>query len=169
MAGTNGQVTIKLAYPVVVDAVSIDHVSSDIVPDQTTAPKHIKIVGYPSCDSDDVDCLALGFDMGDPIDVAEIMYDVESGTSVQTFESNYAKAIRSLPTPELGDDQGDGPVTDESKIDTPGSCSVTGATSCSAPPRRSVAGVTINVLGNWGHHDFTCLYRVRIHGEGDNM
>ena len=170
MAGTNGQVTFKLAYPVVVDAVSIDHVSKDIVPAgrHTTAPKHIRVVGYPPCESNDLECLALGFDMSNPIDVAQIMYDVESGKSVQTFESNYAKATSNLPRetkPGVG--EGDSPENNEFEVDAPGTCSGTEATSCSAPPRTSVVGVTINVLGNWGNDDFTCLYRVRIHGETD--
>jgi SUN domain-containing protein 1/2 len=24
--------------------------------------------------------------------------------------------------------------------------------------------ITIEVVSNWGHEDFTCLYRVRVHG-----
>jgi SUN domain-containing protein 1/2 len=185
MAGPNGHVTIQLAYPVVVDAVSVDHVSWDIVPDgqHMTAPKNVKVVGYPPCDDDDddVDCKSLGFDMSDPIDVAQFVFDVESGEGVQTFESNYAKALNSLPKldMQLGgghDDDVDGGTeghgqqrTDAFRVDHgPGSCSsASEATSCSSPPRVRVAGLTIHVLDNWGHPDFTCLYRVRIHGEKD--
>jgi len=165
MKGSSGQVVLKLARPVVVEAVSIDHVARGIVPEgkRNSAPKHLKIIGYPPCDYDDNDdddddkkCKALGFDMYDPLDIADIHYDL-AGRSVQTFESHYAKAMASLPNHDLV-------VSDEGE--QPGSCSV--QTSCSAPPRISVAAVAVNVLENWGNQDFTCLYRVRLHGDPDD-
>ncbi len=168
VAGTSGQVTLKLAYPVIVDAVSIDHVARAIIPkgQHRSAPKHVNVVGYPPCENNDVICSALGFDMSDPTDIAHIMYDVEGRQSVQTFESNYAKAVNSLAKPHLGDDAGDGKA-DHSDLEEHGSCSSVKATSCNAPPRIRVAGLTIHVLENWGNPDFTCLYRVRVHGEAD--
>eukprot|EP00536_Pseudo-nitzschia_multiseries_P002309 jgi/Psemu1/183095/e_gw1.30.95.1 len=156
MKGSSGQVVLKLTTPIVVESVSIDHVSRTIIPEgkQNSAPKHAKITGYPPCDDTDEKCLALGFDMDDPIEIADIHYDLE-GLSVQTFESNYAKAMASLPKPADFDE-----VESDSES---GSCSV--QTSCSTPPRISVAAVVVNVLENWGNQDFTCVYRVRLHGD----
>lgn len=30
---------------------------------------------------------------------------------------------------------------------------------------RSYQIVEVRVLSNWGHPEYTCLYRVRVHGE----
>mmetsp|Transcript_25409 Transcript_25409/g.41743 ORF Transcript_25409/g.41743 Transcript_25409/m.41743 type:complete len:198 (-) Transcript_25409:51-644(-) len=48
-----------------------------------------------------------------------------------------------------------------------GSCTTEASTSCSSPPKRSIAGITFQVFENYGNREFTCLYRVRIHGEPD--
>jgi len=164
MEGQIGQVTLKLSYPVVIESVSIDHISSDIIPEGkiNSAPKHIKIVGYPPCD-DSSDCAAIGFDINDPIDIAEIHYNVE-GPSVQTFDSHYTKAIASLPSPATAaaafGDNGD----DNDEENDLGSCSQETA-SCSGPPRKIVVAVAVKILENWGNPDFTCLYRLRLHGD----
>lgn len=156
MEGKNGQVVMKLAYPIVVESISIDHVSRDIVPEgkNNSAPKHIKIIGYPPCDNFDEMCDSVGFDTTDPIEIANINYSME-GASVQTFRSHYAEAMANAPKPVLGE-----------QAET-GSCSV--QASCSTPPRISVAGVAVKILENWGNRDFTCLYRVRLHGDPEDV
>jgi hypothetical protein len=152
-----GQVALKLKYPVTVEEITIDHVSLDIVPEEwhNSAPKKIKVIGYPPCDSGDKDCLSLGFDDKDPVDIADFTYDLE-GPSVQTFDSHYGRAIKELALK----------ATQKEEAES-GSCSVEAA-SCSAPPRIPVAGLVIKVFENWGNEDFTCLYRVRIHGEAQD-
>jgi SUN domain-containing protein 1/2 len=180
MEGSTGQVTLKLAYPVVVESVSIDHISQDIIPESKydSAPKHMKIVGYPPCGDDDSssNCVAIGFDLNNPIDIAEIQYDVD-GPSIQTFDSYYTKAIDSMPPPlpapttafSINDDDDDDDDDDNEEEEVAsGSCSVQAA-SCSGPPRISVAAVAVKVLENWGNPDFTCLYRLRLHGDPDSI
>ena len=99
MEGSSGQIVLKLAYPVVVESVSVDHASAAILPEgkHNSAPKTLKIVGYPTCDEGDANCGALGFDTTDPIEIADIEYDAQ-GPSIQTFESHYAEAMASLPS-----------------------------------------------------------------------
>jgi len=157
MEGSSGQIVLKLAYPIVVESLSIDHVSSNIIAEgkYNSAPKHLKIIGYPSCNEMESNCGAAGFDLSDPIDIADIEYDAE-GRSVQTFESHYTKAMASIPTPTFD--------TDDTES---GSCSV--QASCSTPPRISVAAIDVKVLKNWGNPDFTCLYRLRVHGDPEKM
>ena len=156
MEGNSGIVTLKLQYPVLVEEITIDHVSKSIIPAgwHKSAPKQVKIVGYPPCNEGDKDCESLGFDAKNKFDVAEFTYDKE-GPSVQTFSSYYGQAMKDTAASD----------TEHSEDKTEdGSCS-TEAASCTTPPRIYVAGVGVEVKDNWGHQQFTCLYRVRIHGE----
>jgi SUN domain-containing protein 1/2 len=163
MAGRNGQVTLKLPYPVVVEEISIDHASVDIIPPgwENSAPKVIKVIGYPPCEQEDEECSSLGFDEKDSMEIAHITYDIQA-SMVQTFDSHFGRAMKELAATSPKEEE----ALEDRDDDNPASCS-TEAASCSAPPRISVAGVTFKVLENWGNSDFTCLYRVRIHGEPD--
>ena len=153
MEGSSGQIVLKLQNPVVVESISVDHISSAILPEgkHTSAPKKLKVIGYPPCDYE-ASCASAGFDLSDPIEIADFEYDIE-GSSVQTFDSFYTQALASVPEPEPSLE-----TPDES-----GSCSV--QASCSTPPKQSVAAVEVRVLENWGNFEFTCLYRLRVHGE----
>ena len=160
MEDRRGMVTLKLKYPVVVEEITIDHVPKSIVPDgfETSAPKKIKVIGYPPCDEDDEDCLSLGFDEEDPMEIADFTFDIE-GPSVQTFFSHYGRAMKDLAATQA--------TAETAESEDSASCSAEAA-ACTTPPRISVAGVQVRVYGNWGNEDYTCLYRVRIHGEADN-
>lgn len=178
MKGSNGDVTLKLINPIVVGSVTVDHVSSIIVENgkSYSAPKRIKVVGYPPCDDDYDDCPAVGFDINDPVDIAEINYDLD-GPIVQTFDSHYTKAIYNLSSsPSLPESENFSSLSDLSfgvtnydvdydSVNDDSSSSCSQQTSCSVPPRIKVAAVTFRILENWGNPDFTCLYRFRVHSE----
>jgi hypothetical protein len=163
MASDSGQVTLKLPYPVVVEEISIDHASVQITSPGwgDSAPKVIQVIGYTPCEKEDDECLSLGFNKKDAIEITQFTYDIE-GSMVQTFDSHYGKAMKEMASASLKDEK----VLEGINDDDPASCSAEAA-SCSAPPRIGVAGVTFKVLENWGNTEFTCLYRVRIHGEAD--
>jgi len=159
MAGRHGHVTIRLPYPVDVDAITIDHVSSLLIPpggSRDSAPKKIRVMGYPPCEENE--CNGLGFDISDGIELKTVEYDLD-GKPIQTF-SLVDKQQQSK------DEEEDGEIG--------GSCSTVTA-SCSAPPMdlnsdevptsEVVSGITLQILDNWGNEDFTCLYRFRVHGE----
>ncbi|KAL3903036.1 MAG: hypothetical protein SGARI_005560 [Bacillariaceae sp.] len=160
MEDNRGEVTLKLKYPVVVEEITIDHISKAIIPDgfEKSAPKKIKVIGFPPCNEDDTECLSLGFDETDPMDIADFTFELD-GPSVQSFHSHYGRAMKELEATQASVE------TEES--DDPASCS-SEAASCTTPPRISVAGVHVRVLENWGNKKYTCLYRVRIHGEADD-
>jgi SUN domain-containing protein 1/2 len=163
MGGNGGQLAIRLPYPVVIEAVSIDHVSRVIAPEgwHKSAPKKLKIWGYPPCYDDGEECALLGFESTKAIPIGTFYFDIK-GPSVQTFESYFGMAMSKLAAEanEKEEEKGFGLEVDS------GSCSEEKA-SCSAPPRIGVATVIVEVLENWGEEDFTCLYRLRVHGEPD--
>lgn len=148
MAGQHGHAMLRLPYPVKVDAVTLDHASSLLLEETSSAPRNVVIVGYPPCSTNE--CNGMGFDLeGGGFDLVTFEYQVD-GTSAQTF---------------LVSDQGS----------AAGECSET-TTSCSAPPEMQlsqdsrqeanvVGGIMLKVLDNWGNEDFTCIYRLRVHGE----
>ena len=164
MDGSSGQVTFRLPYPVYIDSVTLDHVFSEIIPDEMyqSAPKKIEVIGYPACSKVD-DCHAVGFDMKDPMTIARINYDIE-GPSFQTFDSLFTEAIKYKSTVDEEDDEEES-EDDEEESEDGGTCST--QTSCSSPPRLSVGGITLKIQENWGNPDYTCLYRFRVHGEAD--
>ena len=165
MEGSRGQFTIRLPYPVFVDLFSVDHVSPLIVPKEVrdTAPKKLKVIGYPPCDSED--CMALGFDVSDPMDIGIMNYDSE-GPSVQTFESVFAQAANADVDldDEIEDEEGILGYDNEEVGDEEGGDCSAGATACSSPPVVAFSGITVKVLENWGNPDYTCIYRFRLHG-----
>lgn len=107
MAGSSGFVTVKLAQRVLVDSVSIEHVSSTIAHNQESAPRDVRFWGYSTSGSK---AMFLG----------QFAYDI-NGREVQTF-----------------------PVQSDTEI--------------------AVSLVKMEVLSNHGHPDYTCIYRLRVHG-----
>jgi SUN domain-containing protein 1/2 len=173
MEGSRGHVTIRLPYPIKVETFSLDHVSDDIVPydKHESAPKKIRVFGYPPCPEEEKRCRALGFDDDDPMEIAQINYDAD-GPSVQTFNSVF------VPTnddddgdddddnedDDKDDDDDDIPSLTEDSDDDEGSCSAEAA-SCTSPPKIDFAAITVKIVENHGNPDYTCLYRFRVHGE----
>jgi hypothetical protein len=163
MDGTSGWITLRLAYPVQVSSISWEHVSQLLVPEgggTDSAPKKFRVVGYPTCDHG-TEC-PMGFDLDDPVEIIAAEYDLV-GATIQTFEAG----ATAVPSPE--NDDIDGAILAEEKEEEddmpPGSCSAESA-SCSAPPQiGDVAAITVEILENWGNPEYTCLYRLRIHGE----
>ena len=147
MKGSNGQVTIRLPYPVNVKAVTIDHASSLLLGERMgSAPKAIRVIAYPPCS----DCQGMGFDTRRAWELTELVYDVE-GKSTQTFEIIPPPvASGSCSEEALSCDAGSGPI---------------GSLPVASPQDAAVAGITVVVLDNWGADEYTCLYRFRVHGD----
>lgn len=152
MDGKRGQVTIRLAYPMNVETVSVDHVDLNLIPRNMykSAPKTMKVIGYPTCKDKSDECYAMGFDLFDPIEIAQFEYDIK-GSPVQTFDTIYSQSTTTKASIEANDNE-------------EGSCSLEAA-SCSSPPKVDIGGITLKVLDNWGNDAFTCIYRFRVHGQ----
>lgn len=145
MSGRNGQVTIRLPYLVNVKALSVDHASSLLVGhDRSSAPRSMRIIAYPPCEDD---CNGIGFDVTKAWELTSIDYDVEGGTT-QIFDVPVPAASCSEEAPSC-----------EAEPDPIGNIHV-------APPKESyAAAVTVAIEDNWGKDEYTCLYRIRIHGD----
>lgn len=145
MSGRQGQVTIQLPYPVSVNAVTVDHVSKLLIgrmAGSSSAPKKIRVFGYPACSKG---CKGKAFDERGRHELMAFEYDM-NGRSMQTFEvaaEVEPECSETTPVCSAPGLLGDGPMGADS--DAP------------------VVAVTVEVLENWGA-DYTCLYRLRIHG-----
>jgi len=138
-------VTIRLPTPATITAITLDHVSKLLVDDRSSAPKKVKVYGYAACDS----CQGLGFDRSSKMLLAEIIYDLNErdGGNIQTFE------VETSPKAAVSED---------------GSCAASydaGTCGGGGDATATVAAVSLEILENWGHADYTCLYRFRVHGE----
>jgi len=157
MNGSRGQVTIRLPYPIKVESFTLDHVSWRIVTEYTleSAPKKVQVIAYPPCDEPER-CGALGFDVSEPMQVAQFEYSTEGSVS-QTFDSIF---VSSTSTPESDHEN----EIEEEDGEEGGSCSKEAA-ACTKPPHIEVAAITLKVLENHGNPDYTCIYRFRVHGQ----
>ena len=154
-------VTIRLHTSIIVSAISIDHTSKMLLAQRqelNSAPKRMKVYGYAPCpttgsnSSDDHICRGLGFDIMSKALIAEFTYNIDDENNVQTFlvDNNLvAGSTAGMASPGES------------------SCSETATTqSCSGQSSPVVsAAVTLEILDNWGNDEYTCLYRVRVHGE----
>lgn len=150
MQGRRGKVMVSLPYPVQVTAITLDHVSHHLLMDKEkqlkSAPKNVRIFGYPPCRGD---CAGLTFDSSKKYLLAEIEYDIEK-PSIQTFS-----------------------VEASGEAIAAGSCSATveeaacdaGLGSQDEYTEGLYSAIQLEVVNNWGNEDYTCLYRVRVHGE----
>jgi hypothetical protein len=111
MQGSSGALAVRLARPVSVGAISIDHVSKRDAIDIHTAPRNFAVYTYSSEDDEEGE--------GEWLLTGE--YDVDKGENVQTFFA---------------------PV-----------------------PSRPVSVVRLVIESNHGNPSYTCLYRMRVHGE----
>jgi SUN domain-containing protein 1/2 len=152
--GSEGQLGIRLAAPVYITDITIDHAPKEIAHDVRSAPRRVEVWGLVE-GQDNIEKLKgymvrkdqlrreaaeRGEPLSDDIDppypstlprnvpfvrIASFEYDIRAENYLQTFP--VFKDIQ-----ELGVDFGI---------------------------------VVVMVKSNWGHDTYTCLYRVRVHGE----
>jgi hypothetical protein len=171
MAGNRGQVTLVLPYSLVPTAISIDHASRLLVADASSAPRHVRIRAYAPCD-DGKNCRGRDYDSDRVYDLfpgQDIEYDIHTTASVQTFW---------LPTPPTKKTAGNH-MGDEEEVVEGATCtapdedddSAAGACTGGDTPMSTITSDTLvraiqmEILDNWGQGDYTCLYRIRVHGK----
>ena len=136
----NAKITVQLPSPTYIEAISVDHVSESLVDlDRSSAPKTVKVYGYESPQDDEP-----------AVYLTTLMYDLE-GRQVQTFP------IATDPTTDTDDDEQES-ASCSAVSDTP-SCGVLD------PTHTAIAVVKFEIVDNWGHPEYTCVYRLRVHGQ----
>jgi hypothetical protein len=183
--GRNGKVTLRLSKPTIIQNVTITHYPwletahnpKNFKRHILSAPRFLRMVGYPPCHGEDNDCLDLqGFDVSKPMNLGSFEYKIESSviddnddefldevyeepqSSVQTFVLSSPEQIKD------DDDEEENYVSSSSSS----ACSAVKSTCGGEDPEMestSVVAVTLYIDENWGYEDFTCLYQVEVHGE----
>lgn len=157
-AGSEGQLGVKLAAPVFIDEVTIDHAARETVlheSDLRSAPRDMEMWGLVE-GSENLDKLREWRAERDGRRLAA----EERGESISEdlLEPSYP---RSLP--------GDAPYIRIAKFTYDVHASHNIQTFPILPEIKNLhldyGVVALRILNNWGRNEFTCLYRVRVHGE----
>ncbi len=217
MAGSNGKITLRLRKQMTtIKSVTVDHYPGIPSAHQESyadninqsAPRFIKVIGYPPCadeDRDALDCIKLGFDKMKPLDLGSFEYNPvptiddpfeDYGNASKPRRSSQTFKLRPKPGTDVddmmydnedvmheddADDDNDDDDNEKGKIKEDGmfgggSCSAT-KPSCGSEvigedeeesenimEALTIASISFIIDENWGNEDFTCIYRIRVHG-----
>jgi len=150
--GSAGTLGVYLSRHVYVSSVTIDHVAKEVTFDITPAPKRVHIWGVV----DGADNLAKLVDYRKELEARK-----EAGTithdELDEIETPLPSGMpRSLEFLQLASVEYDSSALDNVQT-------------FPVPDRIRQLGIDVGIVvfdvrSNWGHSDFTCLYRVRVHG-----
>jgi SUN domain-containing protein 1/2 len=137
-------VLIRLGEAIHVQSVSIEHpISSDVASSTSVAIRTFHVFGYEEGD-DDIRTLHGGF-------------------YLVTFEYDTLKTIRGSAgrmefpiVPSLLTSSSETNNTDTTSLGKPSNVA------SKVPPARTIR---LQIDSNWGNVDYTCLYRIRVHGQ----
>ena len=184
MKGNRGYITLRLAQPIQFESITLDHVvlstsMNTLLQGQRprgSAPRYLEIIGYPPSTTD-----SWGMDTTRGVVlVPKFEWDPWKSSSV------------TVPNKNLQRDAFVAKDKAHDMMVPPGmnyeSCSEV-KPACDAPPIPEddhdsdkkyktsmqgvndenndlvvVAGIKIQILGNWGNPDYTCLYHDKLHG-----
>ncbi len=171
MAGTSGFITIQLRQFVLIDSITIEHLPSYIVRNNgSTSLKSFRVEGLTVPDT------CAGFSVtGQPIAATSVAGAPGSGNTqagvlnwVRNWAANLrgsggsdaaaAAACRCTPSVLIAGATFKAPINLDSiqKFDVP------------VDARKPYQLIKVSVDSNWGAPDYTCLYRIRVHGTPAN-
>lgn len=172
MRGNQGLIAIRLARPIVVTAVTVEHADPRVVFDIGSAPRDIEVWSFDNQDLDDNELVHLEGVVSSPRwlpsnkderaleDLDDGQADEESsGTKVEGRwwrEGAPYPGARLLTTAEYRTkDASDAAAQRWTRQQT---------FSVPASKQRLSTSILLRINSNWGHPEFTCLYRVQVHG-----
>ncbi|KAF9384083.1 hypothetical protein CPC16_008606 [Podila verticillata] len=172
MGGSQGLIAIRLARPIVVTAVTVEHADPRVVFDIGSAPREIEVWSFDNQHPDDNELVHLEGVVSSPRwlpsnkdervleDLDDGQADEEpSGTKVEGRwwrEGAPYPGARLLTTAEYRTkDASDAAAQRWTRQQT---------FSVPTSKQRLSTSVLFRINSNWGHPEFTCLYRVQVHG-----
>lgn len=172
MSGNQGLIAIRLARPIVVKAVTIEHADSRVVFDIGSAPREIEVWSFDEQHADDNGLGHLEGVVSSPRwapsnkderaldNLDDDQADEEfSGTKIEgrwwREEAPYPGARLLTMAEYRTKDASDASAQRWTRRQT---------FSVPAFKQRLSSSVLLRINSNWGHPEFTCLYRVQVHG-----
>jgi SUN domain-containing protein 1/2 len=154
-AGTQGQLGVKLAWPALISEVTIDHVARDVAFDMRSAPREMELWG-----------LVEGKDNLGKLNTwlaekqARREKAVAAGEAIRPEDEDwvYPRGLpKSLQYARIASFTYD--------IHSPANIQTYPAAQDLCDLGVDFGLVVLFVKNNWGRDEFTCLYRLRVHGE----
>lgn len=134
MAGSEGYITFLLDQPTSVDELTLYSMHT------SSTPRKVRLIGYPTCVGSQ--CLKLEFDVEKPKILAEMEYKLQGHLAQSMKVGHMLENEESSCSEECTGDHDPSTNTMDEKIDD------------------EVRGIRLEIESNWGHEDYTCLYRV---------
>jgi hypothetical protein len=141
IAGSTGQLAVYLSRKILITEVSVEHVSKSLAYELDSSPREIEV-----------------WSIDDSQKLLELVYDPNLPSRVQTFPVPSELNYRPAPSDSHSDDDNTQSLS-SSRLDHPSHSN----TQHSATPILR-QGVLFKIKSNHGNPEYTCLYRVRVHG-----
>ncbi|KAF8935920.1 hypothetical protein BGZ58_004728 [Dissophora ornata] len=173
MNGTQGQIAIRLSRRVVVTEVTVEHVDPRVAFDVRSAPKEMEVwrLAAPlgkEKEGDDgttgsTSVLGTWWKEGSPVEGATLLTKISYQLPV--YDGTRHQQQRERQEKE-GEQAGGRRESDGNSARSRSRQPKLVQTFHVPRSKQNVPsyGVVVKVNSNWGHPDFTCLYRVRVHG-----
>lgn len=192
--GKSGKITLQFSSPIHVTNITVEHISPDleqlVLSDRkrhgSSAPRFFQWIGYPPCadtQNDGNNCHFLGFDLSQPITLNPLFeYKHSSFPLAQTFPAIYQEEEKGETKASIDDENKVAQRNNKLQLGQPEVQPRCSMTSCLASDKSSltasefsksnsknpslyVAAMTLIIEDNWGNEDYTCIYRIRVHGK----